>query len=126
MKVANLQPDVIERIKQIRYDRIVEKHEGPWDYAGDFRFRDPEFMQAGEWWVLLPVDGEQRPNITFLRTIISADGSVLTIFLHDTTYYGDDPFSAGYVAICERFPGADFYVATVYHEWFIFENPTLK
>jgi hypothetical protein len=30
------------------------------------------------------------------------------------------------VAICERFPGEDFFVATVYHEWFIFENSVLK
>jgi hypothetical protein len=28
---------------------------------------------------------------------------------------------AGFLAVCERLPGEQFFVASVYHEWFIFE-----
>ena len=31
-------------------------------------------------------------------------------------------FEAGRLAICEKIPGENFYVATVYHEWFVIEN----
>jgi hypothetical protein len=46
---------------------------------------------------------------------------VLTIFLRDTTY-GQEWYDAGFLAVCERLPGEDFYLATVYHAWFIFQN----
>ena len=29
---------------------------------------------------------------------------------------------AGFVAICDKFPDEEFYVAIVYHEWFMVEN----
>ena len=31
-------------------------------------------------------------------------------------------FFSGFVAICERFAGEEFFTAIVYHEWFIIEN----
>jgi hypothetical protein len=34
----------------------------------------------------------------------------------------DEYFAAGYVAVCEQFPEQDFYVAILYHEWFMVEN----
>ncbi len=76
--------------------------------------------------VLLPVPREQHPNITILRCIPAADGKSLTIFLKDTTYSHDpnfEMFSAGFVAFCEEFPGQAFFVATLYHEWFIIAPP---
>jgi hypothetical protein len=68
------------------------------------------------------VERDHHPNITILRSIWSADGNVLTLFLKDTTHYGDDPFSAGFMAVCEKVAGEAFFLATVYHEWFIIER----
>ena len=107
------------------YDRILEKHEGPFDWGGTIQYEDPEFLDVEGALVLLPVPRDQHRNIQILRSIRSADGCVLTVFLKDKTYAPDpvdDMFSAGFLAVCERFPGEDFFLATVYHEWFIVEN----
>jgi hypothetical protein len=36
------------------------------------------------------------------------------------------PFEAGFIAVCEKFPEEDFFVATLYHEWFIVDNSETK
>ena len=123
MRLAEVAPETRERLGKVRWDRIIEKHEGPWDWDG--WLEDAEFQNVEGYDVLLPVDEEQRGNITFLRCVPSADGNSLTIFLTDTTFYGDDPFLCGYLAVCERFPGEPWYVAIVYHEWFASATLTL-
>lgn len=122
MKLADLPPETRERIRRLRYDRIIEKHEGPekWSWVVDDYKTD--FLTIEGRHVLLPVPGKHLRNITVLRSIPSADGLSLTLFLKDTTLV-DDPkwesLMAGFIAICDKFPGEEFYVAIVYHEWFI-------
>lgn len=130
MKVADLSPKLLEAIKTVRWDRIIEKHEGPdsWEYSIGHRSEyvelteadDAEFLEIDGYFVLFPVARKQHPNITVLRTIPSADGNTLTIFLKDTTY-GDGKFQAGYMSVCEKITGENFFLATLYHEWFIIE-----
>lgn len=130
MKIADLSPEIIERIKQIRYDQFLEKHEGPWDWASEFEYGEPEFMQFASFDVLLPLEKKQFLNITLLRLIVSSDTKTLTIFLKDTTYYSDSDedhlFNTGRIAICEKMNGTEFYVATLFHACFIVPNPTLR
>ncbi len=85
MKFADIDQETIEKLKVRRYDRIVEKHEGQWDWKWQIQANECEFIKAGEHFVLLPVYLEQIPNITILRIIESKDGKSLTIFLKDTT-----------------------------------------
>ena len=59
---------------------------------------------------------ENHANITILRTIVSENRHSLTICLKDTTY--ETGMFAGFLAVCDRFPGQDWYIAIVYHEWF--------
>lgn len=145
LRLSDLPAETIARLKTYRYDRIIEKHEGPgkWSYqlqepdAGPSRLPPPlpgepdpykpdpaEFMQIEGRDVLLPIGRSRHPNVTILRTIVSDDGKSLTIFLKDTTYV-DDPqyefFSAGFLAVCDRVPGETFYIAHVYHEWFMLD-----
>lgn len=125
MELSALSPETLDRLKSWRWDRIIEKHEGPLSWEDTFRYADVEFITIDSRDVLLPLDAEQRPNVTILRTVVSADQQSLTIFLKDTTYVAnreDEFFMAGFVAVCDRFPGEDFYVAVVYHEWFMVEN----
>ncbi len=122
MKLADLAPQVLTEIRRYRYDRIIEKHEGPERWATVLQHYEPEFLTLAGRDVLLPVEREQHPNITVLRAIVSDDGAVLTLFLRDTTY-GTDWYDSGFLAVCERFPGQEFFLATVYHEWFVVENP---
>ena len=123
MKFADLDQKTVEKLKLRRYDRIVEKHEGPWNWQWQIEGGECEFIEADEHFILLPVYLEQIPNITILRVIESKDEKFLTIFLKDTTFYdGDDDFFNGFMAVCEKFPAEDFFTAIVYHEWFIIEN----
>ena len=118
MKFADLDQETIEKLKVRRYDRIVEKHEGPETWKWQIEGGECEFIKTGEHFILLPVYLKQIPNITILRVIESKDGKSLTIFLKDTTFYEDD-FMTGFMAVCEKFKGEDFFTAIVYHEWFI-------
>jgi hypothetical protein len=133
MRIDDLSPDTLERLKKVRWDRFIEKHEGPFDWASELRRYDPddfiykvypdydaeaeypEFIQIGEHWVLLPIGKKHHPNLTILHYFLSQDASKLVLYLKDTTYYED-----GFVAICDRFD-ATFYVATFYHEWYIID-----
>ncbi|MBY0526423.1 MAG: hypothetical protein K2R98_23720 [Gemmataceae bacterium] len=122
MKLAELQPATIERIKKLLYDRIIEKHEGPerWTWllfhdGADFLFIDGKY-------VLLPVPKDHHKNITVLRSFTGASGDSLVLFLKDTAFVREprnEDSMAGFIAICDRLPGEDFFVAIVYHEWFI-------
>ena len=125
MKLSDLPPDVIERIKSYRFDQILEKHEGPENWASVLRYFEPEFLRLSGYEVLLPVSRKQHPNIQMLRCIVGDGGKALTLFLRDTTYASspeDEMFDAGRIAICERFEEQGFYLTIVYHEWFIIEN----
>ncbi len=120
MQLSDLNPDCLAFIKTVRWDRIIEKHEGPGNWASVLEWYDPEFMMIEGRAVLLPVERSHHDNITILRTIWSEDDDSLTLFLKDTTY-GDDWFVSGYMAVCDRIPNQDFYLAILYHEWFIIE-----
>ncbi len=122
MKLTDLDIDCLDAIKAVRWDRIIEKHEGPEDWASVLEWYDPEFMIMEGRPVLLPIERSHHDNITILRTIWSEDGNSLTLFLKDTTY-GDDWFMSGYMAVCDRMANQDFYLAILYHEWFIIEPP---
>lgn len=121
MQLADLSQECLDAIKSLRWDRIIEKHEGPERWDSVFRWADPEFMDIEGRLVLLPIERDRHSNITILRAIWSADGNALTLFLRDTTY-GDDWDVSGYMAVCDRMANQEFYVATLYHEWFIIER----
>lgn len=111
-RIEELSPEALEKISRYRYDILVEKQElWSWKYSLDPVYVD--FVNLEGFNVLLPVEKENHPNISVLRLIVSDDKESLTIFLTDTTYYkGSD---AGVVAVCDKFPGEDWYIAVVYH-----------
>ena len=121
MKFAELSAEMLEKLKNLRFDRIYEKHEGPWKWEYRLKHDELEFIEMTGYYVLLPIEKQHHSNITPLRVIPSADRKTLTIFFQDTTF-SHDSFDSGFLAICEKMPGADFFIATVYHEWFIVEN----
>jgi len=138
MSIDDLPAETIDRLKARRWDRIIEKHEGPetWKWLlehpepGHMIYQmmpeydpvaeTPEFLETGNQWVLLPIGRRHHPNLTILHHFLSQDGHKLVIYLKDTTFY-DDPLSSGFVTICDRFAPEPFFVATLYHEWFIID-----
>lgn len=122
LKFNNISQNAIEKIKSYRYDRIIEKHEGPGSWDSVLEYYQPEFIDVNGKSVLLPIDQEHHKNITILRVIVEQEDKSLTIFLKDTTYVEntqDEFFSAGFMAVCDKVPGEEFFIAIVYHEWFI-------
>jgi hypothetical protein len=121
MRLKGLSPELRSRIAKLRWDRIIEKHEGPWDWKSDLDGDYVEFVQIGGLDVLLPIDKENHKNITIDRCIELKDGNTLTIFSHDRTYDPgiDMDMLAGRLAVCEKVPEQDWYIATVYHECWI-------
>ena len=125
MKFSELSDKVLERLKQRQYDLILQKHEGGWTWESIIKHNECEFIKAGEHFVLLPIYSESYPHIKILRVVESVDGKTLTIFLKDTTFVEDrkrEFFDAGFVAVCDKFEGEDFFTAILYHEWFMIEN----
>ncbi|MBD2503104.1 hypothetical protein [Anabaena azotica] len=121
MKLADLSAETLEKIKLVRWDRIIEKHEGPENWESVLRFEEPEFLEVEGYPILLPVDKSHHQNISILRSIWSVDNNSVTLFLSDTTYE-DDPFFAGFIAVCDRPKDEKFFLAILYHEWFIIER----
>jgi hypothetical protein len=142
MKVADLSELTRQKIAKVRWDSIIEKHEGPfdWEYVFDddpepliFENRpdlgvttrqqedNPEFLVIDNRPVLLPIPLKHHPNIEIVRTIWSTDGNSVTIFLTDTTY-GNDWSDIGYLAVCDKVAGEEFWLAILYHEWFVLER----
>ena len=105
--------------------RIIEKHEGPEDWDSTLVVYEPEVLPIAGRPVLLPIRPERHANITILRCIVSEDGNSLTVFLKDTTFCNDpnhEMFCAGYMAVCDKVDGEEFFLAILYHEWFIIGN----
>lgn len=121
MKISEISTETLEKIKSVRWDRIIEKHEGPESWESVLRYEEPEFLSVEECSILLPVDKSHHPNITIIRCIWSADKNSVTVFLSDTTYE-DDPFFSGFMAVCDRLKNEEFFLAILYHEWFIIER----
>lgn len=83
MKLEEISPEILEKIRTYRWDRIIEKHEGPetWNYLLDSK--SVEFLQIDGYVVLLPIDKEHHPNMSILRCIVSEDHRVLPAKLLD-------------------------------------------
>lgn len=122
MRLQDISPELRSRVSKFRWDRIIEKHEGPWDWKYDLKDDYVEFMRIGGFDVLLPVDKENHKNITIDRCIESRDGKTLTIFLHDRTYDPGMDMLTGYLAVCEKVPEQHWFIAIVYHE--VLDQPT--
>ncbi len=142
MKIKELSPTVLATLKNKRYDRIVEKHEGPetwsWnlprseermeelrkmykDSGFDFsKDNHAEFIQIAGVDVLLPISSDHHANLTILHHFFSEDRHKLVLYIKDTTH-DDDAFGAGFVGICDKYLNEPFYIATLYHEWFIID-----
>jgi len=120
MKLADLSAETRRRIGALRFDRIIEKHEGPWDWKRRIEDGYVEFLTVDGYEVLLPIGKENHENISIVRCIVSDDRNVLTLFLTDTTYFSG--MDAGFLAVCEKVPGEEWYIALVYHEWFVIDD----
>lgn len=121
MQLSELSLETLEKIKSVRWDRIIEKHEEPERWSSVLEYYEPEFLTIEGRSVLLPVEKSHHPNMTIPWAIFSQDGKALTLLLKDTTY-DDDWSTSGFMAVCEQVVGEEFFLATLYYEWFIIDR----
>ncbi|MCA1598157.1 MAG: hypothetical protein LC769_03905 [Chloroflexi bacterium] len=129
MKLADLSPARRAWLRDCLYDSLIEKHEGPWGWGGYLldSADHAEFLVLGGHEVLLPIPADHNPYITALHSVADADGQFVTLWLKDMylgsrypSYSEKDAWGwAGRLAVCQRAPGTDWFVAVFYHEMYL-------
>lgn len=131
MRRADLSPERRAWLAAARWDRIIERHEGPEDWHWDLADADRlpaeervEFLSLGGYDVLLPIPAAQHAKVSLLWLTPSADQQILTLYLKNMQwadwYPGSDAWTnVGFVAVCERAPEAEWFVAILYHDVFL-------
>ena len=121
MKLTELSPQAIRKFQSLKWDGILEKHEGPFTWSDTLHYRDPDFLIISGRPVLLPLGRDHHPHIAVIRCDVREDGGSLTLFFKDTTYCDDseEDLFCGYVAVCDRIEDEKFFVAFLLHEWYI-------
>lgn len=133
LRVADLPAPSRAWLIEQRYDRLVEKHEGPFSWKDEIEpgtYEVPErdgtrrtvhpppaeFVTFDGHHVLLPIGSDHHANLQRLRVVPSVDDACLTVFMTDSTD-GEGP-GMGRLAFCERSPDGRWYLCTVWHEWY--------
>jgi len=116
VKIADLSPEVADKLENCLYDQLINKHEGPETWG---TLEDYEFLKIDGLDVLLPIEKQHHSSITFVKIIFSEDKRTLTLFLRDTTY--ETGLFSERVAVCSKFEAENFLIAVLYHECFIIE-----
>jgi hypothetical protein len=135
ISIDTISQETREKISHSWFDRMIEKHEGPfnWKYLLNrspetdemmYKFYPdynpiaeiPEFIDVDDTFsVLLPRGRKHNANLKFLHYFLSQDSKKIVIYLTDSTFEENE----GFLAICDLVEPENFYIATVYHEWFI-------
>jgi hypothetical protein len=104
MRLSDLTPAGLARLKQIRFDMIIEKREGPEEWDGWRLQAGPEGCEVttlGGFDVLLPVPQKHHAAIALVSApAVSSDGRTLTLFLADRSYGHDDESYSQHAGTC--------------------------
>lgn len=141
--IGDIPAPILERIKQLRYDRILEKHEGPWNWSSALKYGDACILSLTEkkadviGTVLMPFDERflEDIEVTFCDTMPDGmGGGKLLLFFVCPSLAGYDNAEgrnrqwSGFCAVCNRIPiddesteYEDFYVTVMLHETFFLE-----
>jgi hypothetical protein len=136
MKPTELPAEVQDYIKRYHIGMLLEKHES-WSWSIQITYS--AFFTFDGYEVLLPIQEEDRANVSLLWLAVGAEGNLLTLYIEDTTTWnsiqnhpfyksesGDESMKRVYtdfVVICEQVPGQAFYIATFCHKGILSRQP---
>ena len=111
MALGDLKPESLEALRGWRYDRIIEKHEGPETWESYLKYEQPVELERDGRRVLIPVWWDERGEVIVLRWLVSQDETSITVFIKDMSlgkHYGpdDEMFWAGTWPSATACPGA--------------------
>lgn len=130
LKVADLSPEQIAKFLWWRCDQLYEKHESWGNWGSTLEYHSGQFVDIEGHPILLLHLPDDLSNLLIDDYALSADELVMTLFLRDYSFVDDpenlddwDTMSSGYVAICYRPEGEQFYAAVIYHARYIVPGP---
>ena len=108
--MTKLPEEIRDIARNYRQDVLIEKHESyfPWRYE----HRELVAISIENEKVLLPYDEDELPKIEILYSFSNVEKTVMTVFLTDRRF---DKEGYHYVAIVERIPDRDIFIATLFH-----------
>lgn len=128
--LEDLTPEQIAKFGWWRCDQLYEKHESWGNWQESLKYQEGYLIEVSGHPILLPHLPEDPTKLHVDDYTLSADGVVMTIFLKDFSYIDNaenpsswDLMTSGYVAICYRVEGEEFYVAVVYHARYVVPGP---
>jgi hypothetical protein len=122
MKISDLSPRALEKIKTLSYDKFIEKHElYGYEYLINHLPNDLVFIKVDGHNVLTPHRRTDYDRITFHRCNVSKNEQTLILFY--TIDYNES--SSDLFAICERVPNENFFIALIVHEVYDFKHVLL-
>ncbi len=128
MKLSELSPEALQKISGYRYDQLIEKHEGPWNWSDCLKYEPPEFFPHEGFDLLLPIVADRNQYLSIHRLYHDPVQEVLTVFLEDSIYpevYGY-PAPEPFLAVLFQVPGETFYLANFYHSMYRIALPEVR
>jgi hypothetical protein len=140
--ISDIPTEILNTIKKLRYDRILEKHEGPWTWESALKYDNAcivHFKDKNETFVeftvLMPFPEHHKAQIKMVLCADAEHEEVKTIFFTCPSLAGYDETETnlqwcGFCAVCREvsIPGAGwfenaapFYVTVLLHETFLIE-----
>lgn len=134
--IADIPSELLDKIKKLRLDRFIEKHEGPWEWES-FLKRDNACLvhlkagsRAYQYTVLMPFAA--RHKATFEEVLCAESSDMLTLFFVCPSLAGmegekDNRRWSSFCAICREVPAyglfddTTLYVAILLHEVYLSE-----
>ena len=134
--IADIPSELLDKIKKLRLDRFIEKHEGPWEWESFLKYDDAclVHLKAGsrayQYTVLMPFAA--RHKATFEEVLCTESSDMLTLFFVCPSLAGmegekDNRRWSSFCAICREVPAyglfedTTLYVAILLHEVYLSE-----
>jgi hypothetical protein len=115
IQTVRLPDELRPLVETYSVDTLIEKHEGD---AYSYHKDDNRIALLQGFKVILPIWYRRESKINILKIAPSQDGSLLTIFLTDSSYIEND----GFIAIAEKIPTTDIFITTHFHNsWHVKE-----
>lgn len=129
--IADIPSELLDKIKKLRIDHFIEKHEGPWEWESFLKYDDACLVHLKEGYrdyqytVLMPF--AERHKATFEEVLCAESSDMLTLFFVCPSLAGmegekDNRRWSSFCAICREVPAYEvfedtrLYVTILLHE----------
>ena len=120
ISIADLDEETFAKIGSCQCDFYVNNSEELLTWKRLLEDQVADFFSIRGRNILLPVGRESCDRLEVLNCLISEDHESMTLFLKDTS--DTTGLSASRTAVCNRFPGEEWYIAVLYQEQILMDR----